>query len=852
MKNITTAILAAFLMCAIPLFAATNDITALLQKGLFEEEANHNLDAALRQYQAAVDGYDQDRQLAATAVFRLGECYRKLGKTNEAAVQYQRVLREFPDQTALATLSREYLAGKTPTVAANEPGATAVTAAEDEEVRKIREMIRNSPDLINAPANGGDTPLQSSVKSGNIAAAELLLANGANVNGTATTLRTPLGLAADTGNKAMIELLLAKGADVNGSDKNNASGTPLHYAVIKGFKTAAEVLIAHKADVNARRQGGVTPLHDACAAGFSALAELLISSGAEVNASAANGDTPLFRAVSADRAEMVQLLLSHKAEVNFTNSAGETPLFMARQNQQADVARLLLEGGAYPNHRSRNGFTPLLNAAENNQTEIVRVLLSDKADVNAATPDGITPLLYAIGKRDDIALVKILLDNGANTQAVKTGDSIGMGYFTPSQSLGQVYITLYPGMYALNLAMSVGRTDVMEALLAAHADPNARFSCNLGNGNDFDVTPLFWVFHCTSQQADETKILLEHGANPDLTDDKGRTPLSVAVSDDRFDLVQLLLDHHADPNKADNDGDPPLRYLSPIGGGYADQIRTALLKAGANEDYQRMAGIYIAQSGTGSYGQEVFYKGTNTVNHYSLLEAVAMTCQSGHFSPVKVPDFAHAVINRVKAGGGKQEIPINLEDILASGDCSKDVPLEWGDVVQVPEKDHLLNEGFEPLPNSYGDTLRKCLERHVEIVIKGQSTKLTLLPIIPYNQGQAVAAHGTTLYTFWLDEVIREANVLLLSSDLSRVKVVRHGTELSFDLEQRSGRGGAVPGMPGRARAVGFGRGARGGGGGGGGGGGFVNQPPSANDLWLRDGDVIEIPERDPNAPVAK
>jgi len=132
MKNITTAILAAFLMCAIPLFAATNDITALLQKGLFEEEANHNLDAALRQYQAAVDGYDQDRQLAATAVFRLGECYRKLGKTNEAAVQYQRVLREFPDQTALATLSREYLAGKTPTVAANEPGATAVTAAEDD------------------------------------------------------------------------------------------------------------------------------------------------------------------------------------------------------------------------------------------------------------------------------------------------------------------------------------------------------------------------------------------------------------------------------------------------------------------------------------------------------------------------------------------------------------------------------------------------------------------------------------------------------------------------------------------------------------------------------------------------
>src|SRR5215472_1866249 len=46
-----------------------------------------------------------------TAIFRLGECYRKLGRTNEAVAQYQRIVREFSDQQTLATLSQQNLAG---------------------------------------------------------------------------------------------------------------------------------------------------------------------------------------------------------------------------------------------------------------------------------------------------------------------------------------------------------------------------------------------------------------------------------------------------------------------------------------------------------------------------------------------------------------------------------------------------------------------------------------------------------------------------------------------------------------------------------------------------------------------
>src|SRR5215471_7136931 len=67
------------------LHASTNDLTTTLQSGLFEEEANHNLAAAIQAYQSVAAQFDKDRKLAGTAIFRLGECYRKQGATNEAA-----------------------------------------------------------------------------------------------------------------------------------------------------------------------------------------------------------------------------------------------------------------------------------------------------------------------------------------------------------------------------------------------------------------------------------------------------------------------------------------------------------------------------------------------------------------------------------------------------------------------------------------------------------------------------------------------------------------------------------------------------------------------------------------------
>src|SRR5207237_570172 len=106
MKKTTHFTIAAAILSLTLATHAPDTLTQNLQQGLFEEEANHNLDAAIKSYQSVISAADEQRKVVATALFRLGECNRKLGKTNEAAAFYQRILRDFADQEQLVTLTR--------------------------------------------------------------------------------------------------------------------------------------------------------------------------------------------------------------------------------------------------------------------------------------------------------------------------------------------------------------------------------------------------------------------------------------------------------------------------------------------------------------------------------------------------------------------------------------------------------------------------------------------------------------------------------------------------------------------------------------------------------------------------
>src|SRR4051812_41476700 len=131
--------------------SAADPISDALQKGLFEEEANHNFDAAIKAYQSVIDQTAEQRKLAATAVFRLGECYRKLNKTNDAIGQYQRIVREFSDQTNLATLSQQNLVSmgagtqRSGSIPSQSISSQPAEDPETKEIERLKRIAKDSP-----------------------------------------------------------------------------------------------------------------------------------------------------------------------------------------------------------------------------------------------------------------------------------------------------------------------------------------------------------------------------------------------------------------------------------------------------------------------------------------------------------------------------------------------------------------------------------------------------------------------------------------------------------------------------------------------------------------------------------
>ena len=893
--------------------AGTNDLTAALQKGLFEEEANHNLAAAIQAYQAVIAQFDKDRKLAATAVFRLGECYRKQGSTNEAVAQYERILREFADQPPLVELSRRGLAAQGALAAgapplyyqwrkdgtnlqmwvagAAGPGAAnqeqkrllgeeiklvekklaaqqraremgaldqetlstterellelkrqmaaldagqpaadqeqkrllqeeiklvesklasrqkahevgrldqeavwatqrellelkrqmaaldagqpaapaaaqpAATSAEAEEIARIQEMIKNSPDLINAKEGGQMTPLHQAAAQGRLIVAQYLLDNGADVNSKNAGGTTPLWQAANAGHRAMVELLLKHGAAVDAAD--HSGETPLHRAATTGFKSVAEALLANRANVNARDEFGDTPLHKAAAAGQTAL---------------------------------VELLLAHKADVNAKNP-GPPP-------------------GYNPPNQKTKGATPLVEAILARQAPVVKLLLANKAEVNfeceAYSFQGInkcrgSPLHFAVAVNSP-EIVELLLKSGANPNAQASYD----------RESG-------PGLTPLWAAVVGGQKENAELLLAHQAEPNI--------ADKEGRTPLH---RATIQGSKElVKLLLAHNAEVNRQDQSGRTPLSYAAAGSHTEIAALLLDHKADPNLKGQAGETPLHYAVRLAVDSGRKEMVELLRAhGAIEELPKMDQVEIRRPSV-HYSEVVFIKGTNNYNRFTLLELIAV-----HYGFVAVrpegprvfeksswtrqgslafPDLGMVTIRRptpdtirrpTPDGLGRTAIVVHVNDILLhSPDCSGDTQLQWGDAVEIPEADHPINATWQGLPEETLVRLKRCLDRQVQLTVKGQTTNLLL-------KLQTTAPASATFHSpgsvwgnapaFTLLPVLQSSGLLRASSDLSRVVVKRRDATTGQLYELVFACSG--PGL--------------------------------APDFWLREGDAIEVPDK--------
>ena len=101
--------IAMLMSCAASGFAQEHMVDAL-RAGIVAEDSKQDTRAAIQQYNAVLKEYAAARETAATALFRMAECYRKMGIRQGAIAAYQRVVQDFSDQTKLVARARALLA----------------------------------------------------------------------------------------------------------------------------------------------------------------------------------------------------------------------------------------------------------------------------------------------------------------------------------------------------------------------------------------------------------------------------------------------------------------------------------------------------------------------------------------------------------------------------------------------------------------------------------------------------------------------------------------------------------------------------------------------------------------------
>lgn len=137
--------------------------------------------------------------------------------------------------------------------------------------------------------------------------------------------------------------------------------------------------------------------------------------------------------------------------------------------------------------------------------------------------------------------------------------------------------------WSLQYAAAHRQTNVIAMLIALGRDVN-----ELGaEGNRaLDIS-------CLSGDAPTTKVLLEHGANPNLRNKAGSTPLHDAALKGTGEVIELLLEHGADINARDGESSStPLHFAASFGRLGAVK---ALVKHGADTELRNEKGSTALQ-----------------------------------------------------------------------------------------------------------------------------------------------------------------------------------------------------------------------------------------------------------------
>ncbi|KAK1721320.1 ankyrin repeat-containing domain protein [Colletotrichum acutatum] len=361
--------------------------------------------------------------------------------------------------------------------------------------------------------------------------------------------RTDLHLAVLGQDEQQVQRLLFDGNSVK--DEDNVGNQPLHYAVDGTSENIVSLLIKYGADVNAKGQLGRSPLH--LAVSKEDFTRHLLTAGADTNLQDENGDTPVHLAVldfvQKTRSSNLEwfpsalyAMIGAKCDLNLSNLAGMTPFHgLLARDPHASPGSI----SDCQIHCLQNGASPTQPCSDADARTPLQILLS-----YFSRDSPITRWDKAACK-----VIRILIEKGADPQTkLPSGMTLVSRYFEafglgwsrwgskPSHELGETlckYADLMP------LSGSGGRLKAsLLHILAQTCVSNTGYRA-------FDIIAFF-------------KVVLQRGADPNLPDEEGKTPLHqlYQTKGNAPDIVlratELMIKHGGNPFIADSSGKSPL------------------------------------------------------------------------------------------------------------------------------------------------------------------------------------------------------------------------------------------------------------------------------------------------------